>query len=33
MQRLRDYTEGETGRKTVDPLYRSLFNKYSKYSR
>src|SRR5699024_3267682 len=29
MQRLRDYTERETGRKTVDPLYRNLFNKYS----
>jgi hypothetical protein len=33
MQRLRDYTESETGRKTVDPLYRNLFNKYSRYSR
>jgi len=33
MKRLRDYTERETGRKTVDPLYRNLFNKYSKYSR
>ena len=32
LQRLRDYTEEETGRKTVDPLYRNLFNKYGKYS-
>lgn len=32
LQRLRDYTEKETGRKTVDPLYRNLFNKYGKYS-
>ena len=32
LQRLRDYTEKETGRKIVDPLYRNLFNKYGKYS-
>lgn len=27
---LREYTEKETGRKKVDPLYRNLYNKYAK---
>ena len=31
LEGLQRYTEDETGRTQVDPLYRNLFNKYHKY--